>query len=85
VAHDIRGVDTKRVENADYITDRVLNGIRSHSLRASGTPQATQVRRDYAEAVLDQKRDLVAPKIRRVRPPVEQEHRLTAAKILNVQ
>jgi hypothetical protein len=34
---------------------------------------------DGAEAIRDEEWNLVAPKIRRIRPPMKQDHRLTAA------
>ena len=46
VSHNVGRVDTERVENADHIRDRILQGIRGHSLRAIGAPEATQVRSD---------------------------------------
>jgi hypothetical protein len=67
VANDVCCVDVERVKNADDIADRVLQGIRSYSLAFRGS-EATQVRRDCAEAVRDEEWDLVAPKICRVRP-----------------
>src|ERR1700733_1674445 len=79
VSNNVRRVDTKRVENAKYIRDRVLQGIRGYSFRAIGAPEATLIRRDGAEAIREKEWNLVAPKVRRVRPPMEQEHRLTAA------
>src|SRR6266446_3653805 len=84
VANDARCVDTERVKNADYIADRVLQGIRGYSFRAIGAPEATQVRRHCVEAIRDEEWDLVTPKIRRVRPPVEQEHLPTAAVVLHM-
>jgi hypothetical protein len=53
-------------------------GIRAYSFGAIGASEATRVRRDCAEAVIDEEWDLVAPEICRIRPPMEQEHRLTA-------
>src|SRR6202011_135743 len=85
VANDVRCLDTERVKNADHIAYCVLHGIRSHSFRAIGAPESTQVRRDCVEAVIDEEWDLVAPKICRVRPPVEQEHRPTAAVVLHMK
>jgi hypothetical protein len=85
VANDVRGFDVKRIKNADHITDYVMQGIRGYSFGAIGAPEATQVRCDYAEAVLDEKLDLIAPKVARVWPPVQQEHWSTTTKILNVE
>jgi hypothetical protein len=53
--------------------------MRGHSFRAIGAPEATLIRRNGAEAIRDKEWNLVAPKVRRVRPPMEQEHRLPAA------
>src|SRR6202043_2046259 len=52
--------------------------------RAIGASEATQVRRDRVEAVIDEEWDLVAPEICRIRPPMEQEHRLTAAVVFHM-
>ena len=82
VANDVRCVDTERIKNTDRVAHRILQRIRADSFWAIGAPEAPQVRRDCAEAVIDQERDLVAPKIRGVRPSVEQELGLTAAVIL---
>src|SRR6266481_4200971 len=81
MSNNVRCVDTQRVENADQIGDRVLQGICGHSFRAIGAPEATLVRCDGAEAIRNKKWNLVAPKIRRVRPPMQREHRLTATVI----
>jgi hypothetical protein len=62
VSHNVGSVDTERVDNADHIRDRILQGIRGHSLRAVGAPEATQVRSDDAEALRDEEGNLVAPK-----------------------
>ena len=84
VANDVRCVDTERVKNADHIANRVLQGIRAYSFGAIGASEATQVRRDRVEAVIDEEWDLVAPEICRIRPPMEQEHRLTAAVVFHM-
>src|SRR6476646_10896713 len=70
MSNDVRGVDTSRVENADCIGDRVQQGIRGHSFRTIGAPEATQVRREGAEPVRDEEWNLVAPKIGRIRQPM---------------
>jgi hypothetical protein len=85
VADDVCSLDPVRVKNADHVADRVLDGIRSYSFRAIGAAEATHVRRDYAKTVCHEERDLVAPKIRRIRPPVEQEHRPTFAVVLHMK
>jgi len=54
VANDVRRLDTGRVKDANYIADCVLQGICGHSFRAIGASQATQIRRDCAEAVRDE-------------------------------
>ena len=70
VSNNVGCVDTQRVENADQIGDRVLQGICGHSFRAIGAPEATLARCDGAEAIRDKEWNLVAPKIGRVRPPI---------------
>jgi hypothetical protein len=54
VANDVRRLDTGRVKDANYIADCVLQGICGHSFWAIGASQATQIRRDCAEAVRDE-------------------------------
>ena len=85
MGNDIGCVDSECVENAKRISDRVLQGVCGHFLRAIGAPESTLVRCDGAEAVPDKEWNLVAPKIRRVRPPMQQEHRPTAAVVFNMK
>jgi hypothetical protein len=70
VTNDVRGFDSGRVENAGHIDDHILKRIRGHSFRPIGAPEATLVRCDGAEVVRDVEWNLVAPRIRRVRPSV---------------
>ena len=71
MANDVRCVDTERVKNANHNAYRVLQRIRADSFWAIAAPKATQVRRDRADALIDKERDLVAPKICGIRPPVK--------------
>jgi hypothetical protein len=85
MGNDIGCVDSECVENAKRVSDRVLQGVCGHSFRAIGAPESTLVGRDGAEAVRDKEWNLAAPKIRRVRPAMQQEHRLTAAVVFNMK
>ncbi len=71
---DVRALDAERVENRDHVRHAVGDRVLLDSSRPLRLAEAAQVGRDRTHAGPDERRDLVAPELRRVGKPVEEQH-----------
>src|SRR5207237_10632491 len=79
VAYDPHTFDVERVEDREHVRKAVADPVRVDFGRLLGVAEPAEVGRDHAEARVDERRDLVAPDVMRVRKAVQEQHRRPAA------
>lgn len=76
---------SQAVEDGDDVADAADKRVLLHGRRLVRLAEPAQIRNDGSHTGLDQRRDLVAPKMRRTGKAVQQQHRLALALILHGQ
>ena len=82
---DVRPLDAERVENAGHVPNDGGQPIIRDGRRLAAASTAAQVGDDHAEAALDERGDLVAPQIARVRKAVQQDDRFAGALVPDME
>jgi hypothetical protein len=77
-------LDVVVVEHADHVADELDDAVRLHRGRLVGVAEPAQVEGDRPVAGGRERRDLAAPQLVGVGPPVDQQHGRTAAGVLDV-